>query len=81
MKNTEDGEINMNQNKCFICGQIVAIINCHYNCHNCGFASNWDEGQVIDQFDLFKERENNNDTIKEISQSRNNTETETRTAI
>lgn len=27
-----------------VCGFDVAVINCHYNCTNCGFAANWDEG-------------------------------------
>ena len=71
----------MNQNKCFICSEIVAIINCHYMCANCGFSSNWDEGQKVDQFDLFEERENNNDITKKIPQSRNNAEKEARTTL
>lgn len=30
----------MKQAKCMVCGFDVAVINCHYNCTNCGFAAN-----------------------------------------
>ena len=32
------------QAKCMVCGFDVAVINCHYQCTNCGFTANWDEG-------------------------------------
>ena len=29
----------MTRAKCMVCGFDVAVINCHYNCSNCGFAA------------------------------------------
>lgn len=34
----------MKRAKCMVCGFDVAVINCHYNCSNCGFAASWEEG-------------------------------------
>ncbi len=28
------------QAKCMVCGFDVAVINCHYQCTNCGFTAN-----------------------------------------
>ena len=30
--------------KCMVCRDVVYVHNCHYQCNNCGFAANWDEG-------------------------------------
>ena len=27
-----------------VCREVVYVHNCHYQCGNCGFAANWDEG-------------------------------------
>ena len=29
---------------CMVCREVVYVHNCHYQCGNCGFAANWDEG-------------------------------------
>ena len=36
---------------CMICNENVYILNCHYQCQNCGYTMNWEEGQDIDQVD------------------------------
>ena len=55
----------MKTGNCMICNQIVYILNCHYQCNNCGYAMNWEEGQEVGQDD-HKERENINVKVKEI---------------
>ena len=46
--------------KCWICSGYVDVINCHYQCQNCGFAANWDEGSD-NQLDLFNKNVANNE--------------------
>ena len=62
--------------KCWICSGYVDVINCHYQCQNCGYLMDWDEGQVIDQVDQ-KERESINAQVKKVSKKKVSEKTET----
>ena len=55
---------------CMICDQNVYILNCHYQCQNCGYTMDWEEGQDIGQVDQ-KERENVNAKVENISRKEN----------
>ena len=55
----------MKTGNCMICEGNVYILNCHYQCQNCGYTMDWEEGQEVGQVD-HKERENINVKVKEI---------------
>ena len=46
----------MKTGNCMICEGNVYILNCHYQCQNCGYTMDWEEGQEVGQVD-HKERE------------------------
>ena len=41
------------QKECVSCKELVTVINCHYQCENCGFSENChDFPQMIDMVDI-----------------------------
>ena len=55
----------MKTGNCMICEGNVYILNCHYQCQNCGYTMDWEEGQEVGQVD-HKERERINVKSKKI---------------
>lgn len=41
--------------ECFSCGQLVSVINCHYQCSCCGYSENWHD--ISERFVLKKDKE------------------------
>jgi len=66
----------MKTGNCMICNANVYILNCHYQCQNCGYTMNWEEGENVGQVDQ-KERENIDGEIKKVSRKKGSEETET----
>ena len=70
------GRKNMKIGNCMICNENVYILNCHYQCQNCGYAMNWEEGQDIGQVDQ-RERESINGQVKKVSRKKSSEKAET----
>ena len=58
------GRKNMKIGNCMICNENVYILNCHYQCQNCGYVMNWEEGQE-------------NGQVKKVSKKKGSEKTET----
>ena len=50
----------LERKKCWICSEIVVVINCHYTCKNCGFNESCHDMPHASQLGLFETKDKEN---------------------